>query len=179
MTVNQAAARAKPANFMIAHLPASDIDRRILGTDMLLEGGTRAGTAVTTLRRDAALRKLIHLPALLVAAGCGLVIMDLTASGSDPFNTWPLPATLAVIIGWLAALAYLGTFRTQRLKAFHRCLAVPVGVMAPELPALVTAREEGRDLLAEALCREDSIEGENLNYDSIQRRLDEVLAALR
>jgi len=168
-----------PSQFLVAHLPASDTDARTLATDLLLEGGALTDGTARRLRRDAFRRKAIHLPALLIAAVCAMVIMDLSASGYDPFNTWPVQSTVAVISGWVAGIAYLGTFQTPQLKAFRRCRVVPVGFMAPCLPGLLSEIPDARAKLAEALGGRGLISGGELDYDEAQKQLRSLTASLR
>lgn len=179
MTTHARKETPAPPNFLIAHLPTSDIDRIILGAPVLFEGHLVATPEVTALRRSALVRKLIHLPSLLVAAACGLVVMDLSASGIDPFRAWPFQATVAVIFGWVAGIAYLATFRTGKQKAFQRCASVPISAMAPELPALAAGADDGAALLSRALSGPGIIEGDRLNYAAAQKRLRALVATLR
>lgn len=164
---------------LLAHLPTSDIDRVILGAPALLEGRPFTDAVVTALRRRAALRKFTHLPSALAAAICALVVMDLSASGSDPFGTWPLAATISVSFGWIAAITYFATFRNARDKAFSRCAVVPVSTLRPELPRLLAADPNGTERLTRALHGQRILDGGKLDYAEADRQLGKLAAALR
>jgi hypothetical protein len=174
----QAAAASQPT-FLLAHIPSSDLDRNVLGAPALLDGHPFTHPTLTTLRRGAVIRKLTHLPSLLVAGICVMVVMDLSASGVDPFSTWPLPATLAVIAGWASVVTYLATFRTPRLKALSRCTVFPISTAVPDLPKIAAATDGGADMLTAAVCGRKVTNGDKLDFAEIEKRLNRLAATLR
>jgi hypothetical protein len=105
--------------------------------------------------------------------------MDLSASGSDPFGTWPLAATLSVSFGWIAAITYVATFRNAKDKAFRRCAVVPVSTLRPELPRLLAAHPSGPEQLARALHGQRILDGDKLDYAAADKQLGKLAAALR
>jgi hypothetical protein len=165
--------------FLLAHLPTSDIDKAILGSDALLEGRPFTGPSVTALRRRAVIRKFTHLPAILIAAVCSVVTLDLSASGTDPFSTWPIEATITVSAGWIAAIIYLTTFRNATDKAFRRCAVVPVSTLRPGLPLLVAADPDGVEKLTRTLGGRGILNGDKLDYAEADRQLGKLAATLR
>jgi hypothetical protein len=164
---------------LLAHLPTDDIDRIILGDQPLLEGRPLTTPAVTALRRRAAIRKVAHLPSLLVVAISALVVLDLSASGSDPFGSWPLEATISVSFGWVAAITYFATFRNAKDKAFRRCAVVPISTLRPELPRLLADNPKAIEQLTRALHGQRILDGDKLNYAEADKQLGKLAAALR
>lgn len=165
--------------FLVAHIPASDVDQALLGAPALLDGHPFTNPTLTALRRSAVIRKLTHLPSLLIAGTCAMVVMDLSASGVDPFSTWPLQATIAVIAGWGSALTYLATFRTAKLKALSRCIVFPISTAVPELPGLAANVDGGAEMLTLALCGREGSSSDKLDFVVIDKRLHQLAATLR
>lgn len=175
----QDARTTTPPAFLLVHIPTNDIDRKVLGAHILLEGRPFTHPTVTSIRRRIMISRLTHLPSLLVVAASALVIIDLTASGAAPLTTWPFVATLAVISGWAAAITYFATFRTVRTKAFTRCAVLPISTIEPDLPHLLTRAGGGTAKLTHALCKRGIMEGEKLNHDAAHKQLSKLAATLR